>query len=95
MHIWGWLGSGLLVVITWILTVHTITTHLTNYNNKGIQRHKVRVLAYPAVYATLAWYVNSATLPCYSNLSNTGSDFQGVLSEIWRIDHYHVFCILV
>lgn len=58
MHIWGWLGSGLLVVITWILTVHTITQHLTNYNNKGIQRHKVRVLAYPAVYSTLAWQVD-------------------------------------
>ncbi|KAI8576999.1 hypothetical protein K450DRAFT_253885 [Umbelopsis ramanniana AG] len=55
MHIWGWLGSGLLVVITWILAVHTIMVHLTHYNNKSIQRHKVRVLAYPAVYSTLAW----------------------------------------
>lgn len=57
MHIWGWLGSGLLVIITWVLAIHTITVHLTHYNNKSIQRHKVRVLAYPAVYATFAWQV--------------------------------------
>jgi hypothetical protein len=67
MHIWGWLGSGLLVIITWILTVHTISIHLTHYNNKYIQRHKVRVLAYPAVYSTLAWQVSRELHCIYTN----------------------------
>ncbi|CAM0137873.1 unnamed protein product [Umbelopsis sp. WA50703] len=73
MHIWGWLGSGVLVLVTWVVAVHTIFIHLTSYNNKGIQRHKVRVVAYPPIYATLAWvsylkYGASTTIMFFATL---------------------------
>ncbi|KAJ2963606.1 hypothetical protein NQZ79_g1395 [Umbelopsis isabellina] len=73
MHIWGWLGSGVLVLVTWVVAVHTIFIHLAYYNNKGIQRHKVRVVAYPPIYATLAWvsylkYGASTTIMFFATL---------------------------
>ncbi|KAI9312078.1 organic solute transporter Ostalpha-domain-containing protein [Dichotomocladium elegans] len=56
MHIWGWLVSGFLTLVTATLTAHTIKQHLGHYYTPEIQRYKVRVLAYPAVYAILAWF---------------------------------------
>ncbi|KAI8987948.1 hypothetical protein BDF20DRAFT_814732 [Mycotypha africana] len=55
MHIWGWLASGLLVLITVTIASHTINEHLHHYFTPEIQRHKVRVVAYPAAYSILAW----------------------------------------
>ncbi|KAI8980929.1 organic solute transporter Ostalpha-domain-containing protein [Pilobolus umbonatus] len=55
MHIWGWLVSGFLVLITITIASHTINEHLTHYCTPIIQRHKVRVVVYPAAYAILAW----------------------------------------
>ncbi|KAI8384633.1 organic solute transporter Ostalpha-domain-containing protein [Radiomyces spectabilis] len=55
MHVWGWLSSGFLVLVTITLAAHTISEHLHHYCHSDIQRHKVRVLAYPPVYAIMAW----------------------------------------
>lgn len=55
MHIWGWLVSGFLVLVTITISSHTINEHLQHYCTPNIQRHKVRVVAYPAAYAILAW----------------------------------------
>lgn len=55
MHIWGWLVSGFLVLITVTVASHTINEHLHHYCTPDIQRHKVRVVAYPPAYAILAW----------------------------------------
>ncbi|KAI9498573.1 organic solute transporter Ostalpha-domain-containing protein [Zychaea mexicana] len=56
MHIWGWLVSGFLTLAAVTLTAHSIKQHLCHYYTPSIQRHKVRVLAYPAVYSALAWF---------------------------------------
>ncbi|KAI8145702.1 organic solute transporter Ostalpha-domain-containing protein [Fennellomyces sp. T-0311] len=56
MHIWGWLVSGFLTLATCTITAHSIKQHLSHYYTPHIQRHKVRVLAYPTVYAVLAWF---------------------------------------
>ncbi|KAI9468913.1 MAG: organic solute transporter Ostalpha-domain-containing protein [Benjaminiella poitrasii] len=55
MHIWGWLASGFLVLCTVTIASHTINEHLHHYYTPSIQRHKVRVIAYPAAYSVLAW----------------------------------------
>jgi hypothetical protein len=55
MHIWGWLASGFLVLCTVTISSHAINEHLEHYISPKIQRHKVRVLAYPSFYAVLAW----------------------------------------
>ncbi|KAI8640240.1 organic solute transporter Ostalpha-domain-containing protein [Parasitella parasitica] len=55
MHVWGWLVSGFLVLVTVTIASHTINEHLHHYCTPDIQRHKVRVIAYPAAYAILAW----------------------------------------
>ncbi|KAL0094520.1 organic solute transporter Ostalpha-domain-containing protein [Phycomyces blakesleeanus] len=55
MHIWGWLVSGFLTLGSLTIAAHSITRHLTHYYTPKIQRHKVRVLAYPPAYAILAW----------------------------------------
>ncbi|EIE80869.1 hypothetical protein RO3G_05574 [Rhizopus delemar RA 99-880] len=54
-HVWGWLASGFLVLVTVTIASHTINEHLHHYCTPEIQRHKVRVVAYPAAYAVLAW----------------------------------------
>ncbi|KAG1466380.1 hypothetical protein G6F56_004699 [Rhizopus delemar] len=54
-HVWGWLGSGFLVLATVTIASHTINEHLHHYCTPEIQKHKVRVIAYPAAYAVLAW----------------------------------------
>lgn len=56
MHIWGWLISGFLTLVTVTITAHTVKQHLGHYYTPDIQRYKVRVLAYPAIYAALAWF---------------------------------------
>ncbi|KAI8370821.1 hypothetical protein EDC96DRAFT_552392 [Choanephora cucurbitarum] len=55
MHVWGWLASGFLVLVAITLASHTINEHLHHYCTPEIQRHKVRVIAYPAAYSILAW----------------------------------------
>ncbi|KAI9314942.1 organic solute transporter Ostalpha-domain-containing protein [Dichotomocladium elegans] len=55
-HIWGWMLCLLLILIIWIVTLVNITRHIRNYYDPSIQRHKLRVLLYPPVYATLAWF---------------------------------------
>ncbi|KAI8147452.1 organic solute transporter Ostalpha-domain-containing protein [Fennellomyces sp. T-0311] len=55
-HIWGWLLCLILLVIIWIVSFITITRHIRNYYDPTIQSHKLRVLLYPPVYATLAWF---------------------------------------
>ncbi|KAI7905750.1 organic solute transporter Ostalpha-domain-containing protein [Cokeromyces recurvatus] len=55
MHVWGWLTSGFLVLCTITIASHTINEHLHYYYTPNIQRHKVRVIAYPAAYSILAW----------------------------------------
>ncbi|KAI7861279.1 organic solute transporter Ostalpha-domain-containing protein [Spinellus fusiger] len=55
MHVWGWLASGFLTLGSFTIAAHSITRHLTHYHSPHIQRHKVRVLAYPPAYAVLAW----------------------------------------
>ncbi|KAI9267829.1 organic solute transporter Ostalpha-domain-containing protein [Sporodiniella umbellata] len=54
-HVWGWLISGFLVLATVTIASHTINEHLHHYCTPEIQKHKVRVVAYPAAYAILAW----------------------------------------
>ncbi|KAI9257232.1 organic solute transporter Ostalpha-domain-containing protein [Phascolomyces articulosus] len=55
-HLWGWLVCLVLLAITWIVALVTIVRHIRNYYDPTIQRHKLRVLLYPPVYATLAWF---------------------------------------
>ncbi|KAI8887409.1 hypothetical protein K501DRAFT_242567 [Backusella circina FSU 941] len=55
-HVIGWLVCLLLLVITWIVAIITVTKHLRNYYHPELQRHKLRVLLFPPVYATLAWF---------------------------------------
>ncbi|KAF7732813.1 hypothetical protein EC973_000088 [Apophysomyces ossiformis] len=55
MHIWGWLASSFLTLVTATIAGHVIAQHLNHYYTPEIQRHKVRVLAYPPAYAMLAW----------------------------------------
>ncbi|KAI8077998.1 organic solute transporter Ostalpha-domain-containing protein [Gilbertella persicaria] len=55
MHVWGWLASGFLVLVTVTIASHTINEHLHHYYTPETQRHKVRVIAYPAAYSILAW----------------------------------------
>jgi hypothetical protein len=55
MHVWGWLASGFLALSTLTIASHTINEHLHHYYTPEIQRHKVRVIAYPAAYSILAW----------------------------------------
>ncbi|CDS06697.1 hypothetical protein LRAMOSA09224 [Lichtheimia ramosa] len=55
-HIWGWMLCLLLLIVTWIAVLVNIGRHLRNYYDPEIQRHKLRVLLYPPVYATLAWF---------------------------------------
>ncbi|OZJ05058.1 hypothetical protein BZG36_02096 [Bifiguratus adelaidae] len=54
-HIWGWLASAVMVIFIWIVLGHAIIKHLRHYTNPLIQRHKLRVLAYPPVFSALAW----------------------------------------
>ncbi|CAO0793234.1 unnamed protein product [Mucor circinelloides] len=55
-HVIGWMICLLLLAITWIVSIVTVTKHLRNYYEPQIQRHKLRVLLFPPVYATLAWF---------------------------------------
>lgn len=55
-HVIGWMVCLLLLAITWIVSIVTVTKHLRNYYEPQIQRHKLRVLLFPPVYATLAWF---------------------------------------
>lgn len=54
-HVWCWIVAGFLVLVTIAMISHTINKHLHHYCTPQIQRHKVRVIAYPAAYAILAW----------------------------------------
>lgn len=54
-HVYGWLVSGAIVLVVWGFTIHTIAKHLWYYVDAETQRHKVRVLLYPPVFATCAW----------------------------------------
>ncbi|KAI9284478.1 organic solute transporter Ostalpha-domain-containing protein [Umbelopsis sp. AD052] len=54
-HIIGWLVSAGLCLITWIVSLIGISRHLRNYYDPEIQRHKVRILLYPPIYATLSF----------------------------------------
>ncbi|KAI9491824.1 organic solute transporter Ostalpha-domain-containing protein [Zychaea mexicana] len=63
----------LLLVITWIVALTTITRHIRHYYDPNIQRHKLRVLLYPPVYATLSWisylrYDYSTTIMFFATL---------------------------
>ncbi|KAI8376087.1 organic solute transporter Ostalpha-domain-containing protein [Radiomyces spectabilis] len=55
-HVLGWLACLVLLLITWIVALYIVWKHLRNYYDPEIQRHKLRVLLYPPVYATLAWF---------------------------------------
>ncbi|KAI9266086.1 organic solute transporter Ostalpha-domain-containing protein [Sporodiniella umbellata] len=55
-HVIGWLVCLLFLLITWIVTLTTLFRHLRNYYNPEIQRHKLRVILFPPVYATLSWF---------------------------------------
>ncbi|CAO3695938.1 unnamed protein product [Rhizopus stolonifer] len=55
-HVIGWLVCLLFLLITWIVTFTTLFRHLRNYYNPEIQRHKLRVILFPPVYATLSWF---------------------------------------
>ncbi|KAI8096463.1 organic solute transporter Ostalpha-domain-containing protein [Halteromyces radiatus] len=54
-HIVGWLACLLFLVITWSVALTLVIRHLRNYYDPQIQRHKLRIILYPPVYATLAW----------------------------------------
>ncbi|CAO3576923.1 unnamed protein product [Absidia cylindrospora] len=54
-HIVGWLVCLLFLLITWLVAIYLVIRHLRNYYDPEIQRHKLRILLYPPVYATLAW----------------------------------------
>lgn len=55
-HVYGWIVSLLFILITWIVSLLVVVRHLKNYYEPQIQRHKLRVLLFPPVYATLAWF---------------------------------------
>ncbi|KAI7900464.1 organic solute transporter Ostalpha-domain-containing protein [Cokeromyces recurvatus] len=55
-HVIGWMACLALLFITWIVSITTVTKHLKNYYEPQLQRHKLRVLLFPPVYATLAWF---------------------------------------
>ncbi|ORE09950.1 hypothetical protein BCV72DRAFT_42549 [Rhizopus microsporus var. microsporus] len=55
-HVIGWLVCLLFLFITWTITLITLFRHIRNYYNPEIQRHKLRVILFPPVYATLAWF---------------------------------------
>ncbi|KAI8384370.1 organic solute transporter Ostalpha-domain-containing protein [Radiomyces spectabilis] len=55
-HLIGWLVSLVCVAVVWIVTVVIIIRHVRHYWNPDTQRHKLRVLLYPPVYSTLAWF---------------------------------------
>ncbi|RUP46651.1 hypothetical protein BC936DRAFT_146682 [Jimgerdemannia flammicorona] len=54
-HIFGWIISGAIVILIWILAIRAIIKHLWNYTDPDIQRHKVRILSYPPVFAACTW----------------------------------------
>ncbi|KAI8335337.1 organic solute transporter Ostalpha-domain-containing protein [Chlamydoabsidia padenii] len=54
-HIVGWLACLFFLLITWLTALVLVIRHLRNYYDPEVQRHKLRVLLYPPVYATLAW----------------------------------------
>ncbi|KAI9265889.1 organic solute transporter Ostalpha-domain-containing protein [Helicostylum pulchrum] len=55
-HVVGWLVCLAMIFVTWIVTLTVVIKHLRNYYEPQIQRHKLRVLLFPPVYATLAWF---------------------------------------
>ncbi|KAI8972047.1 organic solute transporter Ostalpha-domain-containing protein [Mycotypha africana] len=57
-HVIGWLVCLVLLAIIWIVSLITINKHLKNYYvcEADKQKHKLRVLLFPPVYATLAWF---------------------------------------
>ncbi|KAI9487330.1 MAG: organic solute transporter Ostalpha-domain-containing protein [Benjaminiella poitrasii] len=55
-HVIGWLVCLGLLAITWIVSIVTVTKHLRNYYEPKLQRHKLRVLLFPPVFSTLAWF---------------------------------------
>lgn len=55
-HVYGWLVSLACIVVTWIVSLVVVVRHLRNYYEPQIQRHKLRVILFPPVYATLAWF---------------------------------------
>ncbi|KAG2197159.1 hypothetical protein INT47_009466 [Mucor saturninus] len=55
-HVIGWLVCLLFIFINWVVSLTVVVKHLRNYYEPQIQRHKLRVLLFPPVYATLAWF---------------------------------------
>ncbi|ORY03292.1 hypothetical protein K493DRAFT_276662 [Basidiobolus meristosporus CBS 931.73] len=55
-HIIGWLFCCVLLAFTWVYAFIVVGRHAKNYYNSHVQRHKLRILLYPPVYATLAWF---------------------------------------
>ncbi|ORY01771.1 hypothetical protein K493DRAFT_255344 [Basidiobolus meristosporus CBS 931.73] len=55
-HVIGWLFCCVLIAFTWVYAFIIIARHARNYYDSHVQRHKLRVLLYPPVYATLAWF---------------------------------------
>ncbi|RUS33087.1 organic solute transporter Ostalpha-domain-containing protein [Jimgerdemannia flammicorona] len=54
-HVFGWIISGALVILIWILAIRAIVKHLWSYTDPDIQRHKVRIPCYPPVFAACTW----------------------------------------
>ncbi|KAI8884850.1 hypothetical protein K501DRAFT_332401 [Backusella circina FSU 941] len=54
-HVIGWMTCLALLVATWIITIINIRAHVRNYYKPEIQRHKLRVILFPAFYSTLSW----------------------------------------
>ncbi|KAI8357296.1 organic solute transporter Ostalpha-domain-containing protein [Blakeslea trispora] len=55
-HVIGWLVCLGFLVVTWLVAFKTVYDHLRNYYEPQIQRHKLRVIMFPPVYATLSWF---------------------------------------
>ncbi|RCI03007.1 hypothetical protein CU098_012226, partial [Rhizopus stolonifer] len=55
-HVIGWVVCVGILAVTWIISLMTMFKHLRNYYEPQIQRHKLRVILFPPVYATLSWF---------------------------------------
>lgn len=54
-HDVGWLVAGIFTLITWVASIWLILKHLTYYTCPPQQRHIVRMLFMPPIYATISF----------------------------------------
>ena len=52
----AWFLAGLFCVLTWSVTLYEVALHLEYYSRPALQRHIIRIMLMPPIYALDSWF---------------------------------------